>query len=143
MFFRWRRLRHPVDGHLHPAEHQYEIRFLDFDDMVQHPLLVPVRDRDAFLVDLCHRQALGFPKGEVNGVVHVLLGQSHDLVGDRRGHEDRLVVLLDSPEDLPDVFPEADVQHPIDLVEHGQLDLVVGKQSPLVHVHGPGRECRR
>ena len=53
---------------------------------------------------------------------HDCLRQLHDLVGQRRGEEQRLALGRQRGDDALDIGPEAHVHHPVRLVEHEHLE---------------------
>ena len=89
-----------------------------FDQQLELPLRV---DGEVELIDRFHGQFVG-GKVEHFRVAHVALGQPFDRRGNGGAQQQRLPRLRAAAEDLFDVGPETDVQHPIGLVEDHEAE---------------------
>ena len=88
------------------------------DQQVELLLLV---DREIELLDRVDRHVLR-RKVHHLGLAHVRAGQAFDRRGDGGAEQQRLAFLGAAAEDLFDIGPEADVEHPVGFVQHDDLN---------------------
>ena len=106
------------------------------DEQVEFLLVV---DREVELLDRLDGLGLGREVHHL-GVAHVRAGQPFDRRGDRGAQQQRLPLLGAAAEDFFDVGPEADVEHPVGLVEHDDLEVAQIERAAADEVeHAAGR----
>ena len=74
---------------------------------------------------------------DLHRVVQHLVGEPRDLRRHGRREEQRLALLRQQRDDLPDVADEAHVEHAVGLVEDQDLDLVETDGAAVVEVEEP------
>lgn len=118
------------------AEDNRQFRLPRVQHEPEQPVLIPRIHRVEGLLDLIHRQ-LVLRHVDFHRVGHVLLGQPLDVAGHRGRDQDGLVSTLDPRQDILDVVPEADVQHPVHLIEHDESNRLEHQQPAVQQVDDP------
>ena len=127
---------HLVGAALRAAEDDRLLRLLalqQFHQQIELPLRI---DGEIELLDRLDRQVLGREIDHLR-LAHVALGQPLHRRRNRGAQQQRLPRLRAAPQNLLDVRPKADVEHPVGLVEHHDADVAQHQRAAADQVQHP------